>query len=143
MSASLPRLRRKPGSSEESTVPDPRWHAPLSAYGSALVALDDERAIHATTLVLQEMGLTVDVACDLPSALEWVEAADYELLVCAARVRGSALDFARRVRYLARETRILMFAEPGFDSAGLAELGVEVLHAPVDVNRLVARVWPA
>lgn len=124
-------------------VPDPRWHAPLSTYGSALVALDDERAIHATVLVLQEMGLTVDIVGDLPAALDWLEAADYELVVCAARVRASSLEFARRVRYLARETRLLMFAEPGFDAAGLAELGVELLDAPVDVNHLVERVWPS
>jgi DNA-binding response OmpR family regulator len=124
-------------------VPDPRWHAPLGAYGSALVALDDQRALYATTLVLQEMGLTVDVVSDLPSALDWVEAADYELVVCAARVRATSLDFARRVRYLARETRLLMFAAPGFDGAGFAELGVELLDAPVDVNRLVERVWPS
>lgn len=123
-------------------MPDPHWHAPLGAYGSALVALDDERAVHATTLVLQEMGLTVDVVADLPAALDWVEAAEYELVVCAGRVRASSLDFARRVRYLARETRLLMFAEPGLDRAGLEALGVELLDAPVDVNRLVAQVWP-
>jgi DNA-binding response OmpR family regulator len=124
-------------------VRDPRWHAPLGAYGSALVALDDERATHATTLVLQEMGLTVDVVTDLPSALDWVEMADYELVVCAARVRATSLDFARRLRYFTRETRLLMYAQIGFDSAGFEELGVEILDAPVDVNRLIERVWPS
>jgi DNA-binding response OmpR family regulator len=119
-----------------------RWHAPLSAYGSALVALDDQRALYATTLVLQEMGLTVDVVRDLPSALDWLEAADYELVVCAARVPAASLDFARKARYLARDTRLLMYAAPGFDDAGFSELGVELLDAPVDVNRLVERVWP-
>lgn len=123
-------------------MPDRRWHAPLSAYGAALVALDDQRALHATTLVLQEMGLTVDIVADLRSALDWVEAADYELVVCAARVPAASLDFARRVRYLARETRLLMFVEPGFDGASLEALGVELLRAPVDVNRLIERVWP-
>jgi DNA-binding response OmpR family regulator len=114
----------------------------MSAYGSALVALDDERAAHATTLVLQEMGLTVDVVADLPAALDWVEAADYEMVVCAGRVRSSSLDFARRVRYLAQQTRLLMFAEPGLDRAALEALGVELLDAPVDVNRLMAFVRP-
>ena len=121
---------------------EPRSNAPLSAYGSALIALDDARAIRATTLVLQEVGLTVDVVADLPSALDWVEAADYELVVYAGRGPASALDFARCVRYLARETRLLVFAESGFDGSGLAELGVELLDAPVDVNRLMQRVWP-
>jgi hypothetical protein len=53
------------------------------------------------------------------------------------------LEFGRRVRYLARDTRILVFAEGGFDEEGLSELGAEVLTAPVDVNSLVARLWPA
>jgi len=123
-------------------VTDPRSHAPLSAFGSALVALDDERAIRATTLVLQEVGLTVDVVADLPSALDWVEAADYEIVVYAGRGHAPALDFARCVRYLARDTRLLVFAESGFDGSGLDELGVELLDAPVDVNRLMQRVWP-
>ena len=123
-------------------MPDPRSPAPMSAFGSALVALDDERAIRATTLVLQEVGLTVDVVADLPSALDWVEAADYEIVVYAGRGRDPALDFARCVRYLARDTRLLIFAESGFDGSGLEELGVELLDAPVDVNRLMRRVWP-
>jgi DNA-binding response OmpR family regulator len=125
------------------TVPDTGWRAPLSAYGSALVALDEPRATQATVLVLQEMGLTVDVVADLPSALYWVEAADYEIVVCAARVRASALDFVQRLRYFTRDTRVLMFATAGFDGAGFEELGVELLAAPVDVNRLVERVWPS
>ena len=78
----------------------------------------------------------------MPSALDWVEAADYELVVYAGR-GTSALDFARCVRYLSRETRLLVFAESGFDGSGLGELGVELLDAPVDVNRLMLRVWPA
>ena len=115
----------------------------MSGYGSALVALDDERALFATTLVLQEMGLTVDLASDLWSALQWVEAADYALVVCAGRADTPIVEFAQRVRYLARETRLLVFAERGFDTAGLAELGAEVISAPVDVNALVSRLWPA
>jgi DNA-binding response OmpR family regulator len=115
----------------------------MSGYGSALVALDDERAMFATTLVMQEMGLTVDLASDLDSALQWVEAADYAVLVCPGRAGSSVLEFGQRVRYLARETRLFVFAERGFDETGLEDLGAEVLHAPVDVNALVARLWPA
>ncbi len=114
----------------------------MSGYGSALVVLDDERAMFATTLVLQEMGLTVDLATDLGSALEWVEAADYAVVVCPGRADSSILDFGQRVRYLARETRVFVFAERGFDGAGLSEIGIEVFPAPVDVNALVSRLWP-
>ncbi len=115
----------------------------MSGYGSALVALDDERAMYATTLVMQEMGLTVDLAGDLESALQWVEAADYAVLVCSGRPDAPVMDFAMRARYLARETRLFVFAERGFDATGLAEIGAEVLPAPVDVNALVSRLWPA
>ncbi len=116
---------------------------PMSGYGSALVTLDDERAMFATTLVMQEMGLTVDLASDMESALQWIEAADYAVLVCSGRSDTPVLNFARRVRYLARDTRLFVFAERGFDAAGLDELGAEVLRAPVDVNALVSRLWPA
>lgn len=119
------------------------WRAPMSGYGSALVVLDDERAMFATTLVLQEMGLTVDLATDLDSALQWVEAADYAVVVCPGRVDTSVLDFGKHVRYLARETRVFVFAERGFDESGLREIGAEVFRAPVDVNALVSRLWPA
>ncbi len=119
------------------------WRAPMSGYGSALVVLDDERAMFATTLVLQEMGLTVDLATDLSSALDWVEAADYAVVVCPGRADTSIREFGQRVRYLARDTRVFVFAERGFDGAGLADIGIEVFPAPVDVNALVSRLWPA
>lgn len=115
----------------------------MSGYGSALVALDDERAMFATTLVLQEMGLTVDLATDLDAALQWIEAADYAVVVCPGRVDASVVEFGRKVRYLARDTRVFVFAERGFDPAGLSDLGIEVFRAPVDVNSLVSRLWPA
>ncbi len=114
----------------------------MSGYGSALVALDDERAMFATTLVMQEMGLTVDLAGDLESALQWVEAADYAVLVCSGRADTPVLEFALRARYLSRDTRLFVFAERGFDATGLEAVGAEVLRAPVDVNALVSRLWP-
>jgi DNA-binding response OmpR family regulator len=118
------------------------WNPPLSAYGSALVALDDGRALFATTLVLQEMGLTVDLASDLESALEWIEAASYEVVVCAGRVDSDVAHFVRAVRYLSRDTEVLVFAEAGLTEDDLRSTGATVLQAPVDVNRLVARLRP-
>lgn len=129
-------MSRPPGDHASS------WNAPLSSYGSALVALDDGRALFATTLVLQEMGLTVDLAPDLDSALQWIEAACYEVVVCAGRVDSDVANFVRAARYLSRDTEVLVFAEPGFDEAELAATGATVLRAPVDVNRLVARLRP-
>ena len=124
-------------------MPNSPWRAPMSGYGSALVVLDDERAMFATTLVLQEMGLTVDLATDLDSALQWVGAADYAVVVCPGRADSSVLEFGKHVRYLARETRVFVFAERGFDDSGLRDIGAEVFPAPVDVNALVSRLWPA
>lgn len=129
-------MSRPPGDHSSS------WNAPLSAYGSALVVLDDGRALFATTLVLQEMGLTVDLAADLDAALQWVEAASYEVVVCAGRVDSDVANFVRAARYLARDTEVLVFAEPSFDEGELASIGATVLRAPVDVNRLVARLRP-
>jgi hypothetical protein len=54
---------------------------PMGRLGSALVVLDDERAVLAATLVLQEMGLTVDVANDREAALDWIVRAHYALVV--------------------------------------------------------------
>jgi DNA-binding response OmpR family regulator len=116
------------------------WNAPLSARGSALVALDDDRAALASTLVLQEIGLTVDVARSLESAIEWIEAAHYEIVIAAGRAGEDSADFAIRARYLSRDTRVILLAEAGFDAAEMADLGVEVLAAPVDVNGLMAAI---
>jgi len=110
----------------------------MSALGSALIVLDDDRAARASTLVLQELGLTVDHTTSLDAAIEWIEAARYEVVIAAGRNNPQSAEFAWQVRYLSRETRIVLLGEPGFQSVGLEDLGVEVLPAPVDVNRLMA-----
>lgn len=114
------------------------WNAPLSAHGSALVALDDDRAALASKLVLQEAGLTVDVTRSLEDAIGWLEAAHYEIVIAAGRAGEDSADFAIRARYLSRDTRVILLAEAGFDDAPMADLGVEVLAAPIDVNGLMA-----
>ena len=116
----------------------PGWNAPMSAFGSALVALDDDRAARASTLVLQELGLTVDLTSSLDDAIEWIEAAHYEVVIAAGRNSPESAEFAWRVRYLSRDTRIVLLGEPGFQAVGLDDLGVQVVPAPVDVNGLMS-----
>ena len=115
---------------------------PMGRRGSALVVLDDERAVLATSLVLQEMGLTVDVASDREAAMDWIARARYALVVCGGRDQEMITQFVIRVRYEAPHTRVILLAEPELMRDGLEELGVEVLQAPVNVNSLVQRLWP-
>jgi len=122
--------------------PSREWNAPMSAFGSALVVLDDDRAARASTLVLQELGLTVDLTSSLDAAIEWIEAAHYEVVIAAGRDAVKSAEFAWQVRYLSRETRIVLLGEPGFQAVGLDDLGVEVVTAPVDVNGLMAVLGP-
>ncbi|MFQ5421812.1 MAG: hypothetical protein ACE5EY_15785, partial [Anaerolineae bacterium] len=61
------------GSLMDGPTPAPRF----GRYGSALVALDDERTALAAVLVLQEMGLTVDIAADRDSAFQWAAGDDH------------------------------------------------------------------
>jgi DNA-binding NtrC family response regulator len=116
---------------------------PLSRRGSALVVLDDERAVLAATLVLQEMGLTVDVANDREAALDWIVRAHYALVVCGGREQEQITRFVISVRYEAPHTRVILLAEPELVHDSLEELGIEVLQAPVNVNTLVQRLWPS
>lgn len=127
------------GTEEARMSPD----APLGSHGSTLVALDDPRAARAAVLVLQEMGLTVDMARDRDVALEWAAQAYYAVVVCGGSDPERITEFVIRLRYEAPQTRVILLAEPVLMPSGLEELGVEVLTAPVDVNRLVERLWPA
>lgn len=113
-------------------------------HGSALVALDDERAALATVLVLQEMGLAVDIAVDRDRSVEWAKQAGYTYVVCGDdNDEAGVKDFAAKIRFAIPQTRVLLLAGPDFDQGGLEAIGVEVLPSPVDVNALVERLWPA
>ena len=112
-------------------------------HGSALVALDDERAALAAVLVLQEMGHAVDLAADGEAAFEWAIRAAYTVVLCGGLEREASCDSVVRLRRLAPRTRVLWLAAPGPPPDRLRELGVEVLTAPVNVNMLVERLWPA
>ena len=96
-----------------------------SRGGSALVVLDDQRAALATVLVLQEMGLTVDVA------------------ICDGADEPQSRDFLIRLHRAAPRTRVLWLAPPDVEPDGLEEIGVELLRGPFDVNRLVERLRPS
>ena len=122
----------------------------LSAHGSALVCLADARAELATVLILQELGLNVDVATDEESAIGWVRQARYGLLVIGG-TRTPIGGVARRLRLAAPDARIvvladdLLFDNPLHDDSepppGLVPLDipldVEVLWPPLDVNTLM------
>ena len=112
-------------------------------HGSAFVALDDDRAALATVLVLQEMGLTVDIAADREAALQWATRANYTVVVCGGQEQPQTSEFVIRLRYSAPQTRVILLAEPEFVHDGLDAIGVDVLPSPVDVNMLVERLWPA
>jgi DNA-binding response OmpR family regulator len=113
--------------------------AGFGSSGSALVAVDDQRAALAAVLVLQEMGLTVDIAADRESALAWVKMARYAAIVSDGHSPERLTDFALRVRAASPATEIILLAPfPGHPT--LVELGAHVLQPPVNVNALVQRL---
>jgi hypothetical protein len=54
----------------------------MGMHGSALVAIEDEHAALATVLVLQEIGLVVDIVVDRDRSVEWAAKANYSYLIC-------------------------------------------------------------
>ena len=109
--------------------------------GSALVLLDDQRAALSIVLVLQEMGLTVDVAADRDAAVAWARMARYAVIVCGGAGIEEFLDFALKVRVTSPLTQILLLGHFGA-MPELAALDVHVLQPPVNVNTLVDRLRP-
>ena len=120
----------------------PRSGRGLSTCGSALVCLSDPRAELATMLILQELGLGVDLATDPESAIRWVRQARYELLV----IGGADVPLrtvALRLRHASSDARIVVIGDERDPLEGLATLDIEVLQPPVDVNALMRGLWPA
>ena len=109
--------------------------------GSALVLLDDQRAALSIVLVLQEMGLTVDVAADRDAAVAWARMARYAVIVCGGAGIEELLDFALKVRVTSPLTQILLLGHFGA-MPELAALDVHVLQPPANVNTLVDRLRP-
>jgi hypothetical protein len=120
-------------------VPIPRF----GMHGTALVAIEDEHVTLSTVLVLQEMGLAVDIVVDRERSVAWAARAGYTYVVCGGEDDAAVTDYAIRMRHAVPETRVIMIAGPGFEQTNLESIGVEVLTSPVDVNLLVERLWPA
>ena len=111
----------------------------FSSTGSALVALADQRAALAAVLVLQEMGLTVDIASDRDAALAWVRMARYAAVLCDGDSPEGVTDFALKVRAASPSTQIILLAHFGAHET-LDEPGVHIMKPPVNVNALVAHL---
>jgi DNA-binding response OmpR family regulator len=102
--------------------------------------VDDDRAALATVLVLQEMGLSVDVAGDPDAALSWARMASYEVVVCGGS-RGVAWDeIARRLHSSVPKARIIVLTGHSNPLTELTDAGIDVLRPPINVNRLVERL---
>lgn len=111
--------------------------------GNALVVVEDSRAAFAAVLILQELGMAVDVVSDLQDATGWLRAAHYAVVVCGAAGGQSVEMVALQVRYHAATTRVLVLAQQDTPPNHLSQLGVEVLRAPLSVNDLMERLRPA
>ncbi|MEX1022546.1 MAG: hypothetical protein WD058_05310 [Dehalococcoidia bacterium] len=121
------------------------WFAPAARSGglatrSALVVIADPKNAVAVTLVLQEMGLTVDLGSEPVYALRWLRRARYDVIVVGGP-GVSTLEFAARLRETAAEARIILVTEQDLPPGDLDALGVETLGLPFDVNALVGRFW--
>lgn len=118
------------------------WPSPVpwsnqTAARSALVIMTDQQAAVAMTLVLQEMGLTVDLGSEPAYALRWLRQARYDIVVAGGPGVGVPA-FAARLREAAPRSRVVIVPEPSMSGDDAVRLHVEVLEPPVDVNQLVA-----
>lgn len=120
----------------------PRWNRGLTSHGCALLCIREQRAELATMLILQELGLTVDLAADVESAVDWVGQARYDLIVVAGAIPHLA-TVALRLRHAAPRARIVLLADTEQPPDGLEHLRVEVLRPPLDVNALMEHLGQA
>ena len=100
-----------------------------------MICLSDPRAELATLLILQELGMTVDVVADPADAIRWAQRARYELIIAG----GTPIPVETLATYLRRaapSARIVLLADDWSPSDGDVP-GVEVLHPPLHVNVLM------
>ena len=110
---------------------------PLSAHGSALVCLSDDRAALQVVLMLQEFGLTVDLVTDGKSALNWATHAHYSLAICGGDFSHHLLAY--QAQRAAPETQVLLMSRlPARPS--IAKAGVELFPLPLDVNAFASKL---
>lgn len=110
---------------------------PLSAHGSALVYLDDDRAALQVVLLLQEFGLAVDIVSDASSALTWATHAHYSLMICGGDFSHHLLAY--RARRASPETDVLLMSRlPA--RVSVTNAGVELFPLPLDVNAFASKL---
>jgi DNA-binding NtrC family response regulator len=120
------------------------WFAPVPrstglSAATALVIVTEPRASVATTLILQEMGYTVDFGSEPAYALRWLRRARYDVVMLGGPEVATPA-FAERLRRAAPDSRIILLAESPLPEGALDRLRVEVLPPPVDVNTLVRQL---
>ncbi len=93
-------------------------------------------------LILQELGLSVDLMADPQSAIRWAKQARYEIIVAGGTPVPLA-TLARTLRDAAPEPRIVLLAEEWGRDDDLDALGVQVLRPPLDVNALMRGLAPS
>lgn len=120
---------------------DEQYEPGMGIAGSALVLVEDQRAALAAVLIAQEMGYSVDIAANPPAALGWIQLARYDLIVCSGGEHTRSPEFVLRLRYTAPQSRIVLLGGADGPLDALAELGIEVMRAPMDVNELVGSLW--
>lgn len=122
---------------------DEQYEPGMGIAGSALVLVEDQRAALAAVLIAQEMGYSVDIAANPQAALSWIQLARYDLIVCSGGDQSRSPEFILRLRYTAPHSRIIVLGGAEGPLDALRELGVEVMHTPMDPNEMVTSLWPA
>lgn len=92
-------------------------------------------------LILQELGLSVDLMADPQSAIRWAKQARYEIIVAGGTPIPLA-TLALTLRRAAPEPRIVLLADEWSPADDLDALRVQVLRPPLDVNALMEGLAP-
>ncbi len=113
---------------------------PLAPHGSALVLVGDDRAALKTVLLLQEFGITVDMAEDETAALGWARRAEYQLIVCGGAPKHDLL--ALRLNRAAPRARTVYLGREAAPRS-FEVVGIKSFQLPLDVNEFVEFARPA
>ncbi len=111
-----------------------------------ILVVDDQHAVLLTyTLVLQQQGHEVSSATTCEGAVEHLQQASYDLLMCDFRLNGGrsgfeVIDVARQ-----RNPGIASVLLTGYSSPEITQQaqqrGVTVLHKPMQVHELLAALY--
>ncbi|MBM4415612.1 MAG: hypothetical protein FJ035_05060 [Chloroflexi bacterium] len=89
------------------------------------------------------MGYSVDIAANPQAALNWIELARHDLIVCSGGDQSRSPEFILRLRYTAPQSRIIVLGDADRPLNALTELRVEVLRTPMDPNAMVTSLRAA